>query len=96
MEHFNKLTPKQAECLAILAEEPAEVIQAVGKILRHGYDNWNPERTIVQTNRTDLAIELAHLQLAMNRVIDNDLDSQVVTSAFDSKLIANQYLHHQD
>ena len=35
--HFNKLTPAQAERLAILIEECGEVIQAATKILRHGY-----------------------------------------------------------
>lgn len=34
--HFNNLTPGEAERLAMLAEECGEVIQAVGKILRHG------------------------------------------------------------
>lgn len=38
----NNLTPAQAERLAILAEECAEVIQIVGKILRHGYESYNP------------------------------------------------------
>ena len=37
MNNFNQLTPAETERLAILAEECGEVIQAVGKILRHGY-----------------------------------------------------------
>lgn len=40
--HFNKLTPAQAERLAMLAEECGEVIQVIGKILRHGYDSHQP------------------------------------------------------
>ena len=35
-DHFNNLTPGEAERLAILAEECGEVIQIIGKILRHG------------------------------------------------------------
>jgi hypothetical protein len=31
MTHFNGLTPAQAERLAMLAEEAAEVIQVIGK-----------------------------------------------------------------
>lgn len=42
MNHFNRLTPAQAERLAMLAEECAEVVQVVGKILRHGYDSYHP------------------------------------------------------
>lgn len=34
--HFNKLTPEVQEVLAILAEECGEVVQRIGKILRHG------------------------------------------------------------
>ena len=42
-DHFNGLTPAEAERLAMLAEEAAEVIQAVGKILRHGYASYHPD-----------------------------------------------------
>lgn len=38
-EHFNGLTPAEAERLAMLSEECGEVIQVIGKILRHGYDS---------------------------------------------------------
>ena len=41
-DHFNGLTPAEAERLAMLAEECGEVIQMVGKILRHGYDSYHP------------------------------------------------------
>lgn len=34
---FNGLSPAEVERLALLAEECGEVIQTVGKILRHGY-----------------------------------------------------------
>lgn len=45
-EFTNNLTPAEAECLAILIEECAEVQQIACKILRHGYDSCNP--TVVQ------------------------------------------------
>lgn len=41
-EHFNNLRPEQLEALAILAEECGEVIQVVGKILRHGLYSHHP------------------------------------------------------
>lgn len=43
MSSFNNgLTPAQAERFAMLAEECGEVIQMVGKILRHGLDSSHP------------------------------------------------------
>ncbi len=45
-DHFNRLTPAEAERLAMLAEEAAEVIQIVGKILRHGYASYHPDDLI--------------------------------------------------
>lgn len=41
-EHFNKLTPAEAERLAMLSEECGEVVKIIGKIFRHGYDSSNP------------------------------------------------------
>lgn len=41
-EHFSNLTPAEQELLAMLAEEAGEVIQAIGKILRHGYHSKSP------------------------------------------------------
>lgn len=40
--HFNELSPSQAEVLALLAEECGEVIQVIGKILRHGLHSRHP------------------------------------------------------
>ena len=40
--NFNKLTAAQTERLAILSEELGEAQQAIGKIMRHGYDSCNP------------------------------------------------------
>jgi hypothetical protein len=41
MDHVNGLSNEQLESLALLSEECGEVIQVVGKILRHGLDsNW--------------------------------------------------------
>ena len=53
----NNLTPAEAERLAMLAEECAEVIQVIGKILRHGYESHHPETTGV-TNRDLLNAEI--------------------------------------
>ena len=39
MAHVNNLSNEQLEALAILAEECGEVIQVIGKIIRHGLDS---------------------------------------------------------
>jgi hypothetical protein len=64
------------ERLAMLAEECAEVIQVVGKILRHGYDSYHPDDPSV-TNRELLAKELQDIDgviygMSLNRDIDNN------------------------
>lgn len=53
-------TLPEAERLHCLAEECAEVIQAIQQILRHGYDNWNPKNPIVH-NSILLETELRHV-----------------------------------
>jgi nitrogen fixation/metabolism regulation signal transduction histidine kinase len=96
-EHFNELTPAEAERLAILAEECAEVIQVVGKILRHGYESHNPFDPQKVTNRGLLAQELGHLDHAAMRVVCHDDVSGLViaqSSRLKSEKIV-QYLHHQ-
>lgn len=92
--HFNNLTPAEAERLAILMEECAEVQQAIGKILRHGFESTYPGGD--ETNRKALARELGDLtaviQLCYN---DEDIDAEEVTRAYVLKLInIKKYLHH--
>ena len=71
-QHFNGLTPAETERLAMLAEECAEVIQIVGKILRHGYESHHPDTPDV-SNRFLLRRELLDVHTiswAMGRAID--------------------------
>lgn len=55
MQPFNKLSPAQAERLDFLAEECAEVIQAISKIKRHGYNSLHYDA------KADLEKELGHV-----------------------------------
>jgi NTP pyrophosphatase (non-canonical NTP hydrolase) len=97
--HFNKLTPAQAERLAILSEELGEALQAVGKILRHGYESFDPTvPQTMRTNRSDLEKEIGDIQCAVTMLAEND-----DIDAFRIRFRANQkaekikpYLHHQE
>lgn len=70
--HYNCLTPAEAERLAMLAEEAGEVIQVIGKVLRHGYESWHPDSPEV-SNRDLLAKEVADFEtIAMKMKIAHD------------------------
>lgn len=95
MTHFNQLTPAEAERLACLAEECGEVVQAIGKILRHGYDSRHPNGG--PDNRCSLEREcgdvLATIDLFANA---GDLTAtrleQFRTAKHESR---KKYFHHQ-
>lgn len=92
--HFNKLDPADAELLALLAEECAEVIQAVGKILRHGFESTYPGAAT--TNRDNLMKELGHVDCAFRLLVKRQQISRPhVTDAQEKKMASiAQYLHH--
>ena len=101
-KHFNQLSEAEAERLAILAEECGEVIQAVCKILRHGYDSTNPKEIVddahrPETNRAALERELGDLGHAVRRMeIAADLNPLAIAARAASKLERiKPYLHHQ-
>ena len=93
MENFNKLTRAEIERLAYLSEECGEVIQIVGKILRHGYDSYNPLDPKKLDNRALLNMELSDILKAMTRMLDSgDIDLNI-----GKKLYTNsEYWHHQE
>ena len=95
----NGLTDAQAERLAILLEELGEAQQAIGKILRHGYDSWDPTTVGTQTtNREDLARELGDVKFAVDRLIGNeDIDRYILaTRVIQKAQKIKPYLHHQE
>jgi hypothetical protein len=96
--HFNGLTPAEAERLAILAEECAEVIQVVGKILRHGYESRAPKMPDSETNRQMLQRELGDLGHAARRMeIAADVNPFAISARASSKSESiKAYLHHQE
>lgn len=93
-EHFNGLPPDQAEALALLAEECGELVQAIGKVLRHGLWSVHPESQI--PNQFTLAREIGDVQAALRICeVQRLFDWGDIISARDRKLMSVlKYLHH--
>lgn len=95
MEPFNRLTPAEAERLAYLIEEAAEVQQAACKILRHGYASHNPDNPAAGNNRTQLVKELRDLAGAVARMAGSiDFDGYPLADGDPNK--GSRYMHHQE
>jgi len=76
---------KEHEIMSILQEESAEVIQAVSKIFRFGYDSKHPDVTF--DNREHLAEELGDLLAMITLCQDFGIvNNEAVWIAKDKKL----------
>lgn len=96
-EHFNKLTPAQAERLAMLSEECGEVIQIIGKIQRHGYNSSHPSDPLTPNVRL-LEKEIAdvlgvHLAMIRSGDIRSPGDIEYAAECAWSKKL--KFSHHQ-
>lgn len=95
----NELTDAQAERLALLIEECGEVIQACAKILRHGYESYNPLEPVKTSasNREMLATEIGHIQHAVARMVKaGDIRAWQIEESEQSKSERiGRWLHHQ-
>lgn len=97
MKHFNKLTPRQAEALAILAEECAEVAQAVTKMLRHGARSQHPitKKNNVVALSEELGDVLAAIKICNN--VGGLIEDVTMRESVEHKLNrlrTGSYLHH--
>lgn len=98
MDFFsNELTDAEAERLALLLEELGEAQQAIGKILRHGYESTNPDLAYSDTNRQGLEREIGDVLVAIDFMLEaGDIEQ---TELDDRKRVKRhkvwQYLHHQ-
>lgn len=94
---FNELTPAEAERLAVMLEEAGEIQQAIGKILRHGYESCNPNQKAGPTNRETLEREIGDFQAVMHRmIVAHDIEEERIEERMRKKLKSSQqYLHHQ-
>ena len=69
---FPNLSAAEVERLALLGEECGEVMQVIGKILRHGYESHHPDDKKVKktTNRDMLTKEVGDLVAAIDKLCD--------------------------
>ncbi len=104
VDHFNGLTPAEAERLAVLIEEAAEVQQIACKILRHGYRSGNPDLIVNQgkqgvtlTNREMLEKEIGHFNSATKRLFaaQDLIEERVHYHTLRKDDNGGQYMHHQ-
>ena len=98
VDHFNRLTPAEAERLAWLAEECAEVIVEIGKVLRHGFESYNPTlpRPEQVRNRMALTREIGHVLAAADLMMSHDIDRKIVATVRTDKLYSvRRWMHHQ-
>jgi NTP pyrophosphatase (non-canonical NTP hydrolase) len=65
------ISNKEQEIMSILQEESSEVIQAVSKIFRFGYESKHPDRD--QTNREHLAEEIGDALAMIQLCIENKI-----------------------
>ncbi len=94
---FNQLTDAEAERLALLLEELGEIQQAIGKILRHGYESTHPAFPDGLTNRQHLQKELGDAAArAQLMVCAGDIDAEYVNECAREKTAKHAFLHHQD
>lgn len=96
--HFNELTESQAERIALLMEELSEAIQACGKVLRHGFDSYNPTiASVSPSNREQLEKELGHVRHAIDRMtLANDVNVLAIEGAKKDKAASiSRWLHHE-
>ena len=74
-------TDAELERLALLLEEIGEAQQVIGKILRHGWDNYNPTVSYC-SNRKLLEQELGDVMFALSLMIDEGDVSETRIDSF--------------
>ena len=96
---FSALSPAQLERLAFFVEECGEAIKAAMKIIRHGYESYDPTkpRRVRINNRADLEIEMGDIRAAMILLCNaKDTDKEFVHARANEKLDSvRRWMHHQ-
>lgn len=93
---FHKLSPAELERLAILAEEASELAAMAMKIVRHGYESYNPDEPDAGSNRLQLMREYEQVVGTWNAMAQaGDVQSVWPGSADAAWLAKLRYTHHQ-
>lgn len=94
----NELTDAEIERLAILSEELGEAQQCIGKIIRHGYESYNPVVDNGMTNRRELERECGDIYEAILMLCHaRDISDAAVNRCQAKKHISiRKWLHHQE
>lgn len=93
---MKRLTHAEYERLAWLMEEMGEVIQAIGKIQRHGWDSKDPTNPDHEGNRADLEREMADVYEAITLLSnEGDISLSRVMKHVDLDFEEKDYFHHQ-
>ena len=97
MPFDTKLSDAQIELLSLVAEECAETIQAITKILRHGYDSTNPLIENGPSNRDHLEKELGDVTAAIAMLCTSGDVSKYTCMAHAKDKVdsVGQWLHFQ-
>jgi hypothetical protein len=90
------MTNARHERLSLLVEEAAEVQQISMKIMRHGWDSWNPFDENQTSNRELLEGEIGDLLFTIDFLIERgDLNKNSIAKAKENKKQRiGKYLHH--
>ena|ERR1700691_5988670 len=96
MKFSNGLTDSQLERLALLSEELGEAQQCIGKIIRHGYESFNPCGD-EGSNRFMLIKELGDVTYAIEFLCTSgDLNHVLIQRRSSEKCEkVKKWLHHQ-
>lgn len=97
MNQYNELEPAEHEALTLLSEECGEVVQIIGKIMRHGLDSYHPDSKRV--NRDELAKECGDIECAIKILIrEGVIDRKTINAAKRAKVkkfrARPKLLHH--
>lgn len=68
---MTELTAVELDLLAGTSEECGEVVQVIGKILRHGLESYRPSDPLKITNRQKLTEELADIACLIDMLFEN-------------------------